>query len=61
MLSCNLESRKNSESKNPNVTKTKKGKPMLLSKCALCDSNKSRFIKEQEASGFLEDIGKAII
>ena len=26
---------------------------MLLSKCALCDSNKSKFIKEQEAGGLL--------
>ena len=34
---------------------------MLLSKCVLCDSKKSRFIKQQEASGFLEDIIKAII
>ena len=25
---------------------------MLLSKCAVCDSNKSKFIKEQEAIGF---------
>ena len=26
---------------------------MLFSKCAVCDSKKSKFIKEQEASGFL--------
>ena len=33
---------------------------MLSSKCAVCDENKSRFNKEQEASGFLEGMGKAI-
>ena len=26
---------------------------MLLSKCAVCDTQKSKFIKEQGASGFL--------
>ena len=34
----------------------KKGKPMLLSKCVGCDSKKSRFIKEQEASGLLSSL-----
>ena len=35
-------------SKNPRFakTKTKKGKPMLLSKCAVCDSKRSKFIRE---------------
>ena len=31
---------------------------MLLSKCAICSSKKSRFIKEQEASGLLSRLGK---
>ena len=30
---------------------------MVLSKCALCDSKKSKFIKEQEASGSLSSLG----
>ena len=30
---------------------------MLLSKCAVCDSKKSRFIKEQEVSGLLSSLG----
>ena len=30
---------------------------MLLSKCAVCDSKKSKFIKEQEASGLLSSLG----
>ena len=37
--------------KNPQVVKTKNGRIMLLSKCSVCDSNKSKFIKEQEARG----------
>ena len=30
---------------------------MLLSKCAVCDSKKSEFIKHQEASGLLISLG----
>ena len=30
---------------------------MLLSKCAICSGKKSRFIKEQEASGLLSRLG----
>ena len=30
---------------------------MILSKCAICSSKKSGFIKKQEASGILSNIG----
>ena len=30
---------------------------MVSSKCAICGSKKSRFVKEQEAKGFLSNIG----
>ena len=30
---------------------------MILSKCAVCGSEKSKFIKKQEASGFLSKLG----
>ena len=30
---------------------------MISSKCAVCDSKKSRFMKEQEASGLLSSLG----
>ena len=35
-----------SEHKNPNVFTTNNGKIMLISKCAICGSKKSRFIKK---------------
>ena len=53
MLKC----RKNTESKNPKVARTKNGRIMLLSKCAVCDSKKSKFIKQQEASRLLSCLG----
>ena len=37
---------KNTESKNPKVVRTKNGRIMLLSKCAMCDSKKSKFVKD---------------
>ena len=47
MLAYCLKCRTNKESKNPKVVRTKNGKIMLLSKCPVCDSKKSKFIKEQ--------------
>ena len=45
------------QSKNPKVARTKNRRIMLLSKCAVCDSIKSKFIKQQEASGLLSGLG----
>ena len=50
MLPLFFKCRKNTESKNLKVARTKNGKTMLLSKCAVCDSKKSKFIKQLEAS-----------
>ena len=30
---------------------------MILSKCAICENKKSRFIKNQEAKGLLSNLG----
>ena len=30
---------------------------MILSKCAICGSKKSRFMKDQEAEGLLSNLG----
>ena len=42
--------------KNPKVGRTKNGTIMLLSKCAVCNSKKSKFLKEQEAKGILSSL-----
>ena len=57
MLSYCLKCRKNTESKNSKVVKTKNKRTMLLSECAECDSKKSKFTKEQEAGGLLSSLG----
>ena len=51
MLSYCLKCKKNTENINPKVSKTNNGKTMMLSKCAIRGSKKSKFIKKQEASG----------
>ena len=40
-----LNCKKNTENINPRVLKTNNGNIMLLSKCTVCSSKKSRFIK----------------
>ena len=57
MLVYLLKCRKNTKSKNPIVAKTKNERIMLLSKCTVCDSKRSKFIKQQEASGLLSSLG----
>ena len=56
LLYC-LKCRKNTESKKPKVLMTKNGRIMLLSKCAIRNNKKSKFIKEQEVIGFLSSLG----
>ena len=57
MKSYCLKCRKNTENINPRVSKTSNGKTMVLSKCAMCGSKKSRFTKNQEAKGLLSNLG----
>ena len=58
MLSYCLKYRENTESKNPNVVRSKNGRVMLLSKCEVCVSKKLKFIKVQEAHGSLTSLGR---
>ena len=58
MLSYFLKCRKNTENKDPKVVRTKTGGIMLLSKCAVCDSKKWKYIEDQEASELLSSLGR---
>ena len=49
MLSYCLKCKKNTEGINPKVSATSNGRTMILSKCAICGSKKSKLIKNQEA------------
>ena len=54
MLSFCLKCKKNTESIDPKVSATSNGRTMILSKCAICGSKKSIFIKKQEAKKIIE-------
>ena len=56
-MSCYcLKCRKNTEGINPGVSRTNNGKTMILSKCAVRGSKKSRLFKKEEASGILSNL-----
>ena len=57
MLSYCLKCKINTESINPKVLKTTNSKIMILSKCNICRSKKSKFIKEQQAKELLSNLG----
>ena len=57
MKSYCLKWRKDTENINPRISNTSNGRTMILSKCAICGSKKSRFIKNQEAKGLLSNLG----
>ena len=52
-----LKCRKDTENIDPKISSTSNGKSMILSKCAICGSKKSRFIRNQEAKGLLSNLG----
>ena len=57
MKQYSLKCRKDTENINPRVSKTSNGRTMVLSKCAICDSKKSRFIKNQDTKRLLSNLG----
>ena len=57
MKSYCLKCKKDTENINPRVSNTSNGRTTILSKCAICGSKKSRFIKNQEAKGILSNLG----
>ena len=57
MESYCLKCKKHTKNINPQISNTSIDRIMILSKCAICDSKKSRFIKKQETKGLLSNLG----
>ena len=57
MESYCLKCRKKTENIDPEISSTSNGRAMILSKCAICGSKNSRFIKNQDAKGLLTKLG----
>ena len=51
-----LKCKKDTEDINPRVSNTSNGRTMILSKCVIRGSEKSRFSKNQEAKGLLSNL-----
>ena len=49
--------RKNTESIDPKMVRTKNNRLVMESKCSVCGIKKSRFVKKQEAKGLLSNLG----
>ena len=49
MESYCLKCKKHTKNIDPQVSSTSTGKLMILSKCAICNNKKSKFINKQEA------------
>ena len=56
MKSYCFKCRKDTENINPKISETSYGKAMILLKCAICGSKKSRFFKNQEKKGLLSNL-----
>ena len=57
MKSYCLKCRRDTENIISRVSNTSNDRTMILSKCAICSSKKSRFIKDQKAKGLLRNSG----
>ena len=49
--------RKDTESIDPKIFRTKNNRFIMQSKCPVCVIKKARFVKEQEAKGLLSNLG----
>ena len=57
MLTYCLKCKKNTKNIDAKMMKTKNGRFMLSSKCAVCGSKKSKFMKEQEVERLSRNLG----
>ena len=56
MLTYCLKCKRNTKNIDSKIVKTKYGRLALSSKCIVCSSKKSRFMKKQEAKGLLSNL-----
>ena len=61
MLAYCLKCKRNTKNNDAKMIKTKNVRLALSSKCVVCGSKKSRFMKEQEAKELLSEIGIKIL
>ena len=51
-----LKCKKDSSNIDPKMVKTKNNRLLMQSKCSVCETKKSRFVKKQDAKGLLSNL-----
>ena len=49
--------KKDNENIDPKIVRTKNDRTIMQSKCSICGSKKSKFVKEEEAKDLLSNLG----
>ena len=52
-----LKCKTNTDNIDPKMVKTKNNRLLMQSKCSVCKTKKTRFVKEQDAKGLLSNLG----
>ena len=52
-----LKCKTNTDNIDPKMFRTKNNRLLMQSKCSVCGTKKSRFVKEQDAKGLLSNLG----
>ena len=52
-----LKCKKDPDNIDPKMFKTKNNRLLMQSKCSVCETKKSRFVKKQDAKGLLSNLG----
>ena len=52
-----LKCKKDTSNIDPKMVKTKNNRLLMQSKCSVCGTKKSRFVKEKDAKGLLSNLG----
>ena len=51
-----IKCRRDTENIDPKMVRIKNNRLVMQSKCSVCETKKSRFVKEQEAKGLLSNL-----
>ena len=56
-----LKCKTNTSNTDPKMVKTKNNRLLMQSKCSVCWTKKSRFVKEQDAKGLSSNLGNFVL
>ena len=57
MRAYSVKCRKDTDNIDPTIFRTKNNRLLMQSKCSVCKNKKSRFVKQQDTKGLLNNLG----